>query len=109
MKCRIALAIILLGLGAAGARAADVHINIGVPPPPQIVVAQPPQLVIVPRTPVYYAPDVPYNYFYYDGRYYTNHEGAWFYSSASSGPWVYVALGSVPRPIRTVPVRYYKV
>src|SRR2546428_2350148 len=58
------------GLLAAPARGADVHIgiNIGVPPPPPpAVVEAPPPPVVVPQTPVYFAPSLPYNYFYYGG------------------------------------------
>src|SRR6185295_14875083 len=102
-------ALVVVGAMAANVPAVDVHIgiNVGVPPPPPVVVAAPPQLVIVPHSPVYYAPSVPYNYFYYDGRYYTNHEGAWFYATGSGGPWVYVQ--HVPPPVLAVPVAYYKV
>src|SRR5437764_13812028 len=98
------------GLLAAPARGADVHIgiNIGVPPPPPpIVVETPPPLVVVPRTPVYYAPGVPYNFFYYDGLYYVFHAGYWFSATTSRGPWVYARR--VPRPVRAVPVRYHTV
>src|SRR2546427_11480346 len=62
------------GLLAAPARGVDVHIgiNIGVPPPPPPVgVEAPPPLVVVPQTPVYYAPSLPYNYFYYRGASYS--------------------------------------
>lgn len=111
MLRRIALATAVAGLALAGPSAADVNvgINIGVPPPPPVVVAEPPRLVVVPRSPVYYAPTLPYNYFYYDGRYYTHHDGAWFYGAAANGPWVYIATGRVPHPVLAVPVTYYKV
>src|SRR5437667_273163 len=85
---RMSLGIVLAaGLLAAPARAADVHIgiNIGVPPPPPpVVVEAPPPLLVVPRTPVYYAPALPYNYFYYGGLYYTLHEDHWFYAASSA-------------------------
>jgi hypothetical protein len=45
------------------AKAQDVKINIGL--------GAPPQLVVVPGTSVYNAPDVPSNYSFYKGRYYT--------------------------------------
>jgi len=98
----------LLGT-VAPAAAADVHIgiNVGVPPPPPIVVERPPELVIVPGSPVYYAPAVPYNFFYYDGAYYTFHDAHWFSARSAHGPWTYVRR--VPRPVVAVPVRYYRV
>ena len=93
------------------ARAADVHvgINIGVPPPPPVVVESPPQLVIVPGTPVYYAPSLPCNYFSYGGLYYTFHDGHWFSAANYGGPWTFITVARVPRPVIAVPVRYYKV
>jgi len=48
----------------------QIDVHIGMPAPP-IVVEVPPQLVRVPRVPVYYAPDVPYNYFVHAGIYYS--------------------------------------
>lgn len=96
-------------LAATVAGAADVHvgINIGVPPPPAVVVPGPPELVVVPGSPVYVAPAVPYNFFYYDGLYYVFHDGYWFSAGSSGGPWAYVR--HVPRPVLAVPVRYYRV
>ena len=92
--------------------AADVHIgiNLGVPPPPSIVIPAPPQLVVVPSTPaVRYAPDVGVNLFFYGGRYYTFHEGGWFAAPVYNGPWVYVQPVRVPRPLLVVPARYYRI
>src|SRR5690348_3122328 len=96
---------------APGAHAADVHvgINIGVPPPPPVVIESPPPLVVVPQSPVYYAPSLPFNYFYYGGLYYTFHEGHWFSAGSYAGPWTYITVARVPRPVIAVPVRYYKV
>ena len=107
-----ALAAALLGvLSRAPAGAADVHIgiNVGVPPPPPVVIEAPPPLVVVPRSPVYYAPQLPYNYFYFGGRYYTFHDGAWFSAVSFGGPWGFISIGHVPPPILAVPVRYYNV
>jgi hypothetical protein len=95
-------------LGRTAAAGVDVHIAI--PPPPTFVIEAPPRLVVVPDTPsVYYAPDLPYNYFRYGGRFYTYHSDAWFASSAYGGPWVHVDIGHVPRALRVVPSRYYRV
>jgi len=106
MKLRLALAAALVAVGAtlvppAPARAADVHIG--------ITIAAPPQLVVVPRTPVYYAPALPYNLFFYGGQYYLFHEGRWFYAPTYNGPWHLIAVEYVPVPILRVPVQYYRV
>jgi hypothetical protein len=97
---------------ASPARAADVHvgINIGVPPPPVIALPSPPPLVVVPTTPaVRYAPGVDVNLFFYGGRYYTFHRGAWFVAPLFSGPWVHVPRPRVPHALLVVPARYYRV
>jgi hypothetical protein len=72
-------------------------------------VAAPPRLVVVPGSPVYYAPSLSVNFFAYEGRYFTFHQGAWFVASGHSGPWSHVAVERVPRPVLAVPVSYYKV
>src|SRR5207237_6348707 len=69
----------------------------------------PPRVVVVPNTPVYYVPDTTYNIFVYDRHYYAYHDGAWFVANTHSGPWVFVPVERVPRPVFAVPVRYYKV
>ena len=102
----------LAALAPVAARAADVHvgINIGVPPPPPpVVIEAAPPLVVVPGSPVYYAPQLPYNYFYYGGQYWRFHEGAWFAAASFAGPWGFVSVHHVPPPLLAVPVRYYKV
>src|SRR5215813_4372248 len=89
----------------------NIGINIGTPPPPPppIVITAPPQLVVIPGMPVSYAPAIPYNYFFYGGQYYVFHEGAWFTAPGHHGPWTFVAVERVPRPLLRVPVTYYKV
>lgn len=74
-----------------------------------INIGAPPQLVVVPGTPVYQAPGVPHNYFFYGGRYYLFHEGAWFLASHYNGPWTVIAVERVPRQILLVPVEHYKI
>jgi hypothetical protein len=88
--------------------AAQVSVNINVAPPPVIFHA-PPRVVVVPKTPVYYAPDTTYNVFVYDRAYWSFHDGAWFHAASHRGPWAFVPVERVPRPVLAVPVRYYKV
>ena len=109
MNMRVGFAL-LLATAAMSPLAADaqVSVNVNVGPPPVIFPA-PPRVVVVPQTPVYYAPDTTYNVFFYNGRYYSYHEGAWFLAASHGGPWAFVPVAHVPPPILAVPVRYYKV
>jgi hypothetical protein len=95
-------------LAGASATAADVQIHIGLGVPP-IVLSAPPQLVVVPGTPVYYAPNVSANLFFYQGRYYTVANGVWAVAPAYTGPWAVIQIGQVPAPVVAVPVEYYKI
>jgi hypothetical protein len=70
-----------------------------------------PRLVVVPNYPVYYAPDVRANYFFYDGFFWNFNvdDGYWYSSTWYNGPWVAVDPVYVPQPILVVPYRYYHV
>jgi hypothetical protein len=84
---------------------AQVGIHIGVEVPVF------PRLVVVPGYPVYYAPDVRGNYFFYDGFFWVFNvdDGFWYSSTWYNGPWVAVEPAFVPQPILVVPYRYYRV
>ena len=99
----------LLPVAPAVAQNFQVNIGLGTPPLPPVVVTTPPRLVVVPGTAVYYAPDLPTNYFFYQGHYYTVGRGVWSMAPAYNGPWVVIEAGKVPPPVLTVPVEYYKI
>lgn len=67
-----------------------------------------PQLTRVPGYPVYYAPRVHGNYFFYDGMYWVYQDDNWYASSWYNGPWGLVAPEAVPLFVLRVPVRYYR-
>jgi hypothetical protein len=67
-----------------------------------------PQLVAVPGYPVYYAPGLPSNYFFYDGMYWVYQRDNWYASSWYNGPWGFVGPEFVPLFVLRVPVRYYR-
>lgn len=67
-----------------------------------------PELAPVPGYPVYYAPRVDSNYFFYDGMYWVYADDDWYASSWYNGPWERVAPDFVPLFILRVPVRYYR-
>ena len=67
-----------------------------------------PEMVPVPGYPVYYAPQVNSNYFFYDGLYWAYQQDNWYASSWYNGPWGLVASDAVPLFVLRVPVRYYR-
>jgi hypothetical protein len=67
-----------------------------------------PQLVRVPGYPVYYAPRLDANLFFYDGMYWAYQGDNWYASSWYNGPWGVVAPEFVPVYVLRVPVRYYR-
>ena len=103
------LAGILFFLGAAGPANAQVSVSIGVPSI-DIGIHLPalPALTIVPGSPVYYAPSVDGNFFFYDGMYWVYQNDNWYSSSWYGGPWALVDPEIVPPFILQVPVRYYR-
>lgn len=97
------IAALLLGLGAAlPASAADIRVSIGIDVPVY------PTLQRIPNYPVYYAPSVRGNYFFYDGLYWAFVDGEWYASSWYNGPWHFVDRYDVPVYLLRVPVRYYR-
>lgn len=94
---------------AATAAAAEVGIYIR-EPNVRISISLPvyPEFVRVPAYPVYYAPRVSYNLFFYDGLYWVYVDDRWYASSWYNGPWALVEPEYVPVYILRVPVRYYR-
>ena len=67
-----------------------------------------PELVQVPDYPVYYAPRMDANYFFYDGMYWVYRGDNWYASSWYNGPWEGVGPEFVPLFVLRIPVRYYR-
>jgi hypothetical protein len=67
-----------------------------------------PELVPLPGYPVYYAPEVEANFFFYDGMYWLYQDDTWYASSWYNGPWDYVDPEAVPLFVLRIPVRYYR-
>jgi len=93
---------------------ADAQVSVGINAPGiSIGINLPifPELVVVPGYPVYYAPSMNANYFFYDGFYWVFNveDGQWYSSSWYNGPWVFVEPWYVPQPVLVIPFRYYRV
>lgn len=73
-----------------------------------IQVVQYPVLQRIPGYPVYYAPRLHANYFFYDGLYWVYVDDAWYTSPWFDGPWDVVAIDTVPLFVLRIPVRYYR-
>ena len=67
-----------------------------------------PALQPIPGYPVYYAPGVNSNYFFYDGLYWVFDGDTWYESNWYNGPWAAVDPFDVPVYLLRVPVRYYR-
>lgn len=106
---RYLLIVLSLSLGLVGSAIAQVSIGIGLPNV-SIGINLPvyPRLERVPNYPVYYAPQVNSNFFFYDGLYWVYQDDDWYASSWYNGPWGIVAPQAVPVFILRIPVRYYR-
>ena len=96
---------------AAGPASAAAEWSIGIQVPGISIgvnVPRYPQLVPVPGFPVYYAPEVRSNFFFYDGVYWVYQGDRWYASTWYNGPWGAVSPDAVPWSVLRVPVRYYR-
>ncbi|MGE5089703.1 MAG: hypothetical protein ACM3QY_11300 [Candidatus Levyibacteriota bacterium] len=106
---RTALVALSMLLCASTSALAQVSVAIGVPGVSiGINVPVYPRLVPVPGYPVYYAPRLSSNYFFYDGMYWVYQYDNWYVSSWYNGPWDLVSPYAVPLVILRIPVRYYR-
>lgn len=90
---------------------ADAQVSIGISlPHVSIGINLPlyPDLEPIPGYPVYYAPGLEANYFFYDGMYWVYRDDNWYASSWYNGPWGLIGPAEVPLFILRVPVRYYR-
>ena len=104
--------VVLLWLLCCSATSAVAQVSVGIGLPGiSIGINLPvyPQLVPVPGYPVYYAPQLNANFFFYDGLYWVYQGDNWYASSWYNGPWGLVGPQYVPLYVLRIPVRYYRV
>ena len=99
---RKTLITLLFCLCSATPALAEVRVSIGINVPVY------PTLQRIPNYPVYYAPSLRANYFFYDGLYWVFHGDDWYASTWYNGPWHVVDRYEVPVYLLRVPVRYYR-
>ncbi|MHB1871331.1 MAG: hypothetical protein ACYCT1_10825 [Steroidobacteraceae bacterium] len=109
MRKIILLASIAIGMNFSSTASAQVSLGVNLPGV-SIGVNLPiyPNFVPVPGYPVYYAPQVDSNLFFYDGLYWVYSDDNWYASSWYNGPWDFVAPGLVPYFVLRVPIDYYR-
>jgi hypothetical protein len=108
---KIRYVFIFLGLLASSAASGTAQLSIGIGLPyTSIGINVPvyPELVVISGYPVYYAPRLQTNYFFYDGMYWVFQDDEWYVSSWYNGPWWIVEPYAVPVYILRIPVRYYR-
>jgi len=108
---KILFGLFLLWMFLVSLNSAEAQVSIGISTPNvSIGINLPlfPELVPVPGYPVYYAPRVAANYFFYDGMYWVYVDDNWYASSWYNGPWGVVDPWYVPPYILRIPVRYYR-
>ena len=106
---RYALVVLGLLIGSVNSAIAQVSIGIGLPNVSiGINVPLYPELVRVPGYPVYYAPRLNANFFFYDGMYWVYEHDNWYASTWYNGPWGLVSPEVVPLYVLRIPVRYYR-
>ena len=109
MKTRPLLIAMLLLLGPASSPQAQVSFDIGFSNGNiGFNIGNYPQLALIPGSPVYYAPRLNSNFFFYDGLYWVYRDDRWFSSSWYNGPWEFVGPQYVPLFVLRIPVRYYR-
>jgi len=87
----------------------SVNVNIGAPPP--VIVQAPPPMLFLQDPGVYVAVGIPYDVFFFGGRYYYVQGNHWFWGPGYAGPWTYVEYRTLPpglRKYKVVKLREYR-
>ncbi|MDE2303923.1 MAG: hypothetical protein KGL34_00025, partial [Gammaproteobacteria bacterium] len=111
MKIRHLLLTACIIAGGRHPAAAQVSIGVGIAlPGVRIGINVPayPNLVAIPGYPVYYAPNLDVNLFFYAGYYWVFVGDRWYFSPWYDGPWSEAGPDAVPYFILRIPAYYYR-
>lgn len=98
----------LLSIFISTTAVAGMRVGVGVPSASiGINVASYPEMGVVQGYPIYYAPRLSTNLFFYDGYYWLYQNDSWYVSAWYNGLWFSVGPESMPAVLLQVPVRYY--
>jgi hypothetical protein len=106
---RISAILFPILVGATSPAFAQIGVEIGLPSISiGIDIPVYPELVLVPGYPVYYAPSINANMFFYDGMFWNLSGDNWYSSGWYNGPWLQAGPEFVPLFVLRVPVSYYR-
>jgi hypothetical protein len=63
-------------------------------------------VAVIPGTYVYVVPDIGVDILFYHGQWYRPYGGHWYWAQSYNGPWLTLALASVPRALLDLPPGY---
>jgi hypothetical protein len=87
----------------------DLHVGIGFPLPPAVVISAPPAVYPIPGSYAYFAPDVGSQLFFQSGYWYRPYNGYWYRAAYYNGPWSYLPPSRVPVGFSRFSHNYYRI
>ncbi|TAK09074.1 MAG: hypothetical protein EPO39_03145 [Candidatus Manganitrophaceae bacterium] len=109
---------LLLWFLSGGAAAGERFVYSGLvrPAPPAVQnpdtaplrVSRRPKLAPIPNLNIYYTPDLRYNLYLADKRWYLLHNEKWYQSQTHEGPWRYLSYSKVPESLKKIPGEFIK-
>ena len=87
----------------------DLHVGIGFPLPPALVIPAPPAVYPIPGSYAYFAPNAGFQLFFQSGYWYRPYNGYWYRAAYYNGPWYYLPPSRIPVGFSRFSHNYYRV
>lgn len=71
-------------------------------------VSRRPKLARIPNLDIYYTPELRYNLYMADKRWYLLHDDKWYQGQTHEGPWRYLSFSDVPEKLKKIPEPFIK-